>query len=97
MPFKPGNNANPNGRPKGAVNETTRMVRETFAALLEGREPELQDALNALREKDPKGFLEYYIRISERFVGPVSRQEITGLDGEAFQPINIVLPKKDNE
>ena len=94
MPFQPGNTLS-NGRPKGSPNETTRMVRETFAALLQGRESELQDALDKLRDKDPKGFLEYFIKISERFVGPVSRQEITGLDGEAFQPINIVLPKKD--
>lgn len=95
MPFKPGNNANPTGRPVGSINETSRMVRETFAALLQGREPQLQAALDQLRERDPRGFLEYYVKISERFVGPVSRQEITGADGEAFSPINIVLPKRD--
>jgi hypothetical protein len=97
MPAHPGNNYNPNGRPKGSINETSKMVKETFARLLEGREVELQLALDALRDKDPKAYLEYWIKISERFVGPVSRQEITGLDGEAFQPINIVLPKKENE
>jgi hypothetical protein len=32
MGFKPGNNANPAGRPKGAVNKTTRSVREAFQA-----------------------------------------------------------------
>jgi hypothetical protein len=30
MPFKPGNNANPAGRPKGSVNKLTRSVREAF-------------------------------------------------------------------
>jgi hypothetical protein len=96
MPFQPGNTLS-NGRPKGSPNETTRMVRETFAALLQGRESELQEALDKLRDKDPKAFLEYYIKVSERFVGPVSRQELTGLDGEKLEPITVILPSKPNE
>jgi len=92
-----GNNYSP-GRPKGSVSDTTRRVRETFASLLEGREEELADSLERLRAKDPKSFLELFIKISERFVPALSRQELTGADGEAFQPIQIILPanpKKD--
>jgi hypothetical protein len=92
-----GNNFNPGGRPKGAVNETSRRVKEVFANLLEGREEELHEALNKLRDKDPRAYLELYIKISQRFVPEVSRAEISGLDGEAFQPIQIVLPSKPNE
>jgi len=95
MSFKPGQSGNLSGRPKGASNEVSRRIRETFANLLEGREDELHEALNKLKEKDPKGYLELYIKISQRFVPEVSRAEVTGLDGEAFQPIQIVLPKKD--
>ena len=91
-----GNNYNPGGRPRGAVNETTRQIKEVFARILEGREEELSQALDKLREKDPKSFLEMYVKISQRFVPEVSRAEVTGLDGEAFQPIQIVLPKKDD-
>jgi hypothetical protein len=96
MAAPPGNNFNPNGRPKGAMNETSRRVRETFAALLEGREQELHESLDRIREKDPKGYLELYIKISERFVPAMSRTEITGLDGEAIQPIQIILPTKND-
>ena len=92
-----GNNFNPAGRPKGTPNETSRRVKEVFANLLEGREEELHEALNKLRDKDPRSYLELYIKISQRFVPEVSRAEISGLDGEAFQPIQIVLPTKPNE
>jgi hypothetical protein len=94
MAFKPGESGNPNGRKPGTVNEVSRRIRDAFANLLEGREEELHEALDKLKEKDPKAYLEMYVKISQRFVPEVSRAEITGQDGEAFQPINIILPTK---
>lgn len=100
MGFKPGPDPNrAKGRPTGAHNETTRMVKETFAALLAGEQDNLASALEAVREKNPADFLRFWIEISTRFVPQVSRQEITGMDGQDFKPINIIIPKnnKDNE
>lgn len=97
MPAAPGNNYNPNGRPAGVPNRTTAQIKQVFADLLEGREEQLADSLERLREKDPKSFLELFIKISERFVPALSRQELTGADGEAFQPIQIVIPGKKYE
>ena len=94
--FQPGQSGNPNGRPKGSMNDVSRRVRETFAGLLEGRAEELAESLDRLRDKDPKSYLEIYIKLSERFVPAMSRTEITGLDGEPIQPIQIILPKKDD-
>ena len=94
MSAAPGNNYNPKGR-GNTPNKTTTEIREAFANLLKGREEELQEALDKLRDRDPKSYLEMYVKISQRFVPEVSRAEITGMDGEAFQPIQIVLPKKD--
>jgi len=91
-----GNNFNPKGR-GNTPNKTTTEIREAFANLLKGREEELHDALNKLRDRDPKAYLEMYVKISQRFVPEVSRAEITGQDGEQFQPIQIVLPQKPNE
>ena len=97
MAAAPGNSYS-NGRPKGVPNKTTSEIREAFANLLKGREEELNDALNKLRDKDPKAYLEMYVKIPQRFVPEVSRAEITGQDGEPFQPIQIVLPTKpENE
>jgi hypothetical protein len=96
MAAPPGNSFSP-GRPKGTPNKTTAEIREAFANLLKGREQELNDALDKLRDKDPRGYLEMYVKISQRFVPEVSRAEITGQDGEPFQPIQIILPTKPNE
>jgi len=95
--FQPGQSGNPNGRPKGSMNDVSKRVKETFAALLEGRAEELAEALDRIRDKDPKGYLELYIKLSERFVPAMSRTEVTGLDEEALQPIQIILPKKDDQ
>lgn len=35
MPFTKGNSGNPNGRPKGAVNNTTKEVREVLSTFVE--------------------------------------------------------------
>jgi len=97
MAAEPGNNYNPGGRPKGSVNETTKQIKQVFADLLSGQESKLTDALEKVRQTNPKAYLELYVKISERFVPQVTRAEITGQDGEPFQPVNIVLPKKPNE
>jgi hypothetical protein len=97
MPFKPGQSGNPNGRPPGIGNATSESIKATFAALLEGNQDKLQDALEKVYEKSPSEFLKYWIEMSTRFVPQVSRQEITGKDGEDFQPVQIVLPPKPDK
>ena len=97
MPFVKGQSGNPNGRPPGIGNATSESIKETFAALLAGHEDKLQDALQKVYDKSPADFLKYWIEISTRFVPQVSRQEVTGKDGEAFQPIQIVLPKNNKD
>lgn len=89
------NNFNPNGRPRGSQNSVTLRIKDTFANILEGREEELSDALNKLRDTNPKAFLELFIKISERFVPAVTRTEHQFEEG--FSPIQIVLPKKDKD
>lgn len=94
MAFQPGQSGNPNGRKPGSVNNATKEIREAFAALLHGRESELHAALDQLKEKDPRAYLEMYLKISNKFVPDISRSEISGVDGEPIQPIQIVLPQK---
>ena len=97
MPAEKGNSYS-TGRPAGIPNRTTTKVKEIFAALLEGRGEEMSQALDRLRDKNPEAYLNLIIKLSERFVPTLSRQELTGADGTDFQPIQIVIPpnpKKD--
>jgi hypothetical protein len=97
MPFQKGQSGNPNGRPPGIGNATSESIKATFGALLAGHEDKLSEALEQVYEKSPAEFLKFWIEISTRFVPQVSRQEVTGKDGEDFKPINIILPKQGNE
>lgn len=90
--FQPGQIANPHGRPRGSKSKITEEVREAFAMLLESQIPNLQDWLERAAAKDPIKALDLFTKISERFVPALTRTEITGADGEAFNPITINLP-----
>ena len=82
MPFTPGDpNINRNGRPKGAANRITEELKEAFAMLLENNLEQYQIWLAQVAENDPAKALDLAIRISERFVPMLSRQEVTGKDG----------------
>ena len=83
MPFTPGDpNINRNGRPKGAANRITEELREAFAMLLENNLEQYEIWLMRIAEDDPARALDLAIKISERFVPMLSRQEITAKDGQ---------------
>ena len=80
MPFEKGHPGGP-GRPKGAANRITEELREAFALLLENNLEQYEIWLARVAETDPQKALDLAIRISERFVPMLSRQEVTGADG----------------
>ena len=99
MPFTKGDpNINRNGRPKGAANRITGELREAFAMLLENNLEQYEIWLAQVAAEDPAKALDLAMKISERFVPMLSRQEITGKDGEdlfknvkfKFQTQNII-------
>mgnify|MGYP000400626245 FL=1 len=82
MPFEKNDpRINRNGRPKGAANRITEELREAFAMLLENNLEQYEIWLARVAENDPQKALDLAIRISERFVPMLSRQEVTGADG----------------
>jgi hypothetical protein len=95
--WKPGMpTPNPKGRGKGIPNKTTERIKEAFALLLENNQDGLQQALEELRRNDVEAYLQFYLKLSERFVPKVSQTNIADANGEAFEPIKIVIPGKDN-
>lgn len=82
MPFKPGESGNPAGRPKGRANKITEELKEAFAQVLGNKLPEFEEWLDRVAETDPAKALDLAVKLSERFVPALARQEITGADGK---------------
>ena len=80
--FEPGKSGNPNGRPKGSKNKITQEIREAFQMVLEKRLPDLERLLMQVAHDDPAKAIELMLKLSNRFLPELSRQELTGLDGE---------------
>lgn len=85
------------GRPKGVPNAITAKTRELFAQILEAEQDNFIEALDKVRKTNPKEYVHIMIKLSERFVPPVSKHEITGADGEQLKPIQIILPTRPDE
>lgn len=83
MGFSKGDpNINRNGRPKGAKDRIAAELKEAFAALLENNMEQYEEWLTRVAEKDPAKALDLALRMSERFIPSLARQEITGADGK---------------
>jgi hypothetical protein len=84
--FAPGRGTRvPNaGRKKGEPNKITVRIRDAFALLCDNKMEELEEWLDRIAETDPKGAMELYIKISERFVPKLTQNQITGADGQAL-------------
>jgi hypothetical protein len=73
------------GRPKGAVNKSTAIVREAIANLLERNAPNMDRWLNEVAQEDPYKALDLMNKLSEYHIPKLARTELTGVDGEAIQ------------
>ena len=80
------------GRPKGAVNKSTAIVREAIANLLERNAPNMDRWLNEVAQEDPYKALDLMNKLSEYHIPKLARTEVTGADGEP-QQITITWQK----
>jgi hypothetical protein len=69
------------GRPKGAVNKSTAVVREAIANLLERNAPNMDRWLNEVAQDDPYKALDLMNKLSEYHIPKLARTELTGADG----------------
>ena len=75
------------GRPKGAVNKSTAIVREAIANLLERNAPNMDKWLNEVAQDDPYKALDLMNKLSEYHIPKLARTEVTGADGGAQQHV----------
>ncbi len=69
------------GRPKGAVNKSTAIVRDAIANLLERNAPNMDRWLNEVAQEDPYKALDLMNKLSEYHIPKLARTEVTGAGG----------------
>ena len=89
--WKKGESGNPNGRPKGVSNATTEAVKAYYLELLNGNLENIQTWLNQTASVDPKGALDFLIKLSP-FVIPKKTETDMTIDS----PLNIIIPPKED-
>ena len=72
--FKPGQIANPNGRPKGSQDKVSRQIREMFRDLLKSNIPKIKEDL---RNMTPKERVDCLIKISNFILPKLQAVSIT--------------------
>jgi hypothetical protein len=87
--FVKGYSGNPNGRPVGSKNVSTARVKEFYLELLEGNLENIQNWLNQTAAEDPKGALDFLIKLSPFVIPKKSETDMT-IDS----PLNIIIPPK---
>lgn len=85
------------GRPKGAVNKSTSIVKEAIARLLERNVENMDEWLDKVAKEDPYKALDLMNKLCEYHVPKLARTELTGADGGAVEvdstiTINLVRP-----
>jgi hypothetical protein len=63
-------------------NNSTKMMKEAFAMLVENNLPNLNIWIAQIAAEDPAKAMDLIIKLSERFVPALARTEVTGADGQ---------------
>lgn len=73
-PFQKGNT----GKPKGALNKTTKDIKEAYKMLIEANIPNLTEWLERVAETNPEAALKYLSALSEYVIPKLGRTEVSG-------------------
>ena len=84
--FKKGHSANLSGRPKGAVNKTTKEIKNAFENLLKKNLDNMTEWLEDVAEQNPAKALEFMYKFAEFSLPKLERTELVG---DEENPINI--------
>lgn len=80
--YKPGQSGNPNGRPKGTPNKTTKHIREAYQKLTEDNLENMTLWLTRVAEENPERAMDLMLKLSEYIIPKLNRTEVTGQDGQ---------------
>lgn len=86
--FQKGQSGYPQGRAKGSKNHTTDKIKLHYTNLIDGNLHQIQDWLNRVAETDPRGALDFLIKLSPFVIPKKTESDIT-----IESPINIIIPE----
>ena len=71
-----GQTNNPNGRPKGSPNKTTKEIRDSFQMFVEGNQDKFDEWISRVAEKNPAKAIELVTNLAEYILPKLSRTEV---------------------
>ena len=81
------------GRPKGAINRSTEMMKFTIARAVDNTLNTLSADLEKIRKEDPERAIELALKLMEFTLPKLSRTELKGEIEQRIQSISVNITK----
>jgi hypothetical protein len=85
------------GRPKGAINRSTEMMKLTIARAVDNTLNTLSADLEKIRKEDPERAIELALKLMEFTLPKLSRTELKGDIDHKIQQISVNINKTGSE
>jgi hypothetical protein len=85
------------GRPKGAINRSTEMMKLTIARAVDNTLNTLSADLEKIRKEDPERAIELALKLMEFTLPKLSRTEMKAEIEQKIQSINVNINKTGSE
>jgi len=96
MPFQKGHNL-AKGRPKGAINRSTEMMKLTIARAVDNTLNTLSADLEKIRKDDPERAIELALKLMEFTLPKLSRTEMKAEIDQRIQSISVNITKSGSK
>lgn len=96
MPFEKGNKL-AKGRPKGAINRSTEMMKLTIARAVDNTLNTLSADLEKIRKDDPERAIELALKLMEFTLPKLSRTEMRAEIDQRIQSISVNITKSGSK